>query len=124
MSLCLLAKHRFVIGKLIIGLSSLETVHDTVQYRYHIFSLLNCLMRIRLKHQSPLLSYVREREREKLHYKCTMYCTIHFIITIINVDNVLPCVIYQLNCTVFMHVTRISCYMTLHVAFGIIRGFP
>jgi len=38
--------------------SSLETVHDTVQYRYCIFSLLTCLLRIRLKHQHVFLSYV------------------------------------------------------------------
>ena len=53
-----------------IALSSLETVHDTVQYRYCILSLLNRLMRIRLKHHSPLLSYVRERE--KVLCECTM----------------------------------------------------
>ena len=61
-----------------IVLSSLETVRDTVQYRYCIFSLLYRLLRIRLKRQNPLLSYVRERERErqrereKVHCKCTM----------------------------------------------------
>ena len=33
-------------------------------------SLLYCLLRIRLKPQNPLLSYVRERE--KVHCKCTM----------------------------------------------------
>ena len=48
-----------------IVLSSLETVHDTVQYRYCIFSLLWRLLSIRLKRQNPLLSYVRERERER-----------------------------------------------------------
>ena len=48
-----------------IVLASLETVHDTVQYRYCVLSLLNCLLRIRLKRQNPLLSYVRERERER-----------------------------------------------------------
>jgi len=48
-----------------IVLSSLETVHDTVQYRYCIFSLLNRLLRIRLKRQNPLFSYARERERER-----------------------------------------------------------
>ena len=47
-----------------IVLPSLETVHDTVQYRYGIFLLLNRLLRIRLNRQNPLLSYVRERERE------------------------------------------------------------
>ena len=77
------------------------------------FPLLNSLLRIRLKHQNPLLSYVREREREEggeresVHCKCTMQCTVGFIITLFNVDNVVLCVIYQLNFTVFMHVTRI-----------------
>jgi len=47
-----------------IVLSFLETVHDTVQYWYCIFSLLNLLLRIRLKCQNPLLSYVRDRERK------------------------------------------------------------
>jgi len=46
-----------------IVLSSLKTVHDTVQYRYCIFSLLYRLLRIRLKRQNPLVSYVRERGR-------------------------------------------------------------
>jgi hypothetical protein len=40
-------------------------VHDTVQYRYCIFSLFYHLLSIRLKRQNPLLSYVRERERER-----------------------------------------------------------
>jgi len=47
-----------------IVLSSFETVRDTVRYRYCIFSLLYRPFRIRLKRQNPLLSYVRERERE------------------------------------------------------------
>jgi hypothetical protein len=63
-----------------IVLSSLETVHDTVQYRYCMFSLLYRLFRIGLKRQNPLLSYLRERERErvrvgvreKVHCRCTM----------------------------------------------------
>ena len=38
-----------------IVLSSLETVHDTVQYRHCLFSLLYRLLRIRLKRQNPLL---------------------------------------------------------------------
>ena len=45
-----------------IVLSSLETVYDTVQYKYCILSLLYLLLRIRLKGQNPLLSYVRERK--------------------------------------------------------------
>jgi len=59
-------KHDFIV------LSSLETVHGTVQYRYCIFSLLYRLLRIRLKRQNPLFSY--ERKREKEHCKCAMYC--------------------------------------------------
>jgi hypothetical protein len=60
---------------------------------------------------SESLTFVRTREREREG-------------EIFNVDNVLLHVIYQLNFTVFMHVTRISHYMTLHTAFGIIHGFP
>ena len=96
-----------------IVLSSLETV----QYRYCIFSLLNRLLRIMLKRQNSLLSYVREKE--EVHCKCTMWCTVHYIITLFNADNVLLCVIYQLNIAKFMHVTRISRYMTFYIAFGI-----
>jgi hypothetical protein len=48
-----------------ITLSSPETVHDTEQYRYCIYSLLSRLLRIRLKRQIPLLSHVREKERER-----------------------------------------------------------
>jgi len=49
---------------------------------------------------------------------------VHFIITLFTVDNVFLCVIYQLNFTIFMYLTRISHYVTLYIAFGIIRGFP
>jgi len=52
----LMEKHDFIF------LSSFETVHDTVQYRYCIFSLFCHLLRIRLKRLNPLLSYIRERE--------------------------------------------------------------
>ena len=51
-------------------LSSLEAVHDIVEDRYRISSLLCLLLRIKLKRQNHLLSYVRERE--KVHCKCTM----------------------------------------------------
>jgi hypothetical protein len=37
-----------------------------------------------------------------------MLCTVHFIITLFNVGNVLLCVIYQLNFPVFMYFTRVS----------------
>jgi hypothetical protein len=45
-----------------IVLSSLETVHDTVQYRYCIFSLLHHLMRIWLKPESLTFIWMREKE--------------------------------------------------------------
>jgi hypothetical protein len=50
-----------------------------------------------------------------LHCKCTMQCTVHFIITLFNVGNVLLCVIYQLNFTTFMYVTPTSRYIQLSV---------
>jgi len=43
-------------------MTSLETVHDTVQYMDCVFSLLDPLLRIRLKCQIPLLSYVRDKK--------------------------------------------------------------
>jgi len=36
---------------------------------------------------------------------------------------VLLCVNYQLNFTIFMYVTGISRYITLYIAFGIVRSF-
>ena len=48
-----------------IVLPSFVTVHDTLQNRECIFSLLYPLLRIRLKRQNPLLSYVRQKERER-----------------------------------------------------------
>jgi len=48
-----------------IVLPSIETVHDTVQYKICIFSLLYRLFRIRLKHQNPLPLLVLERQRER-----------------------------------------------------------
>ena len=47
-----------------IVLSSLEIVHDTVQYRYCMLWLFYRLLRITLKHQYHLLSHVREREMD------------------------------------------------------------
>jgi hypothetical protein len=54
---------------------------------------------------------MRERDREEVHCKCTMQYTVHFIIPLFNAGNVLLCVIYQLNFTVFMSVTLISRYI-------------
>ena len=63
-----------------IVLSSLETVHDTVQYRYHIFSVLKRLLRIRLKRQNPLLSYVPERERK---YTENVQCSVQYTLLLL-----------------------------------------
>ena len=56
-----------------IVLSFLGTVRDTVQYNTGnvFFSLLNRLLRIKLKRQNSLF-HTHEREREKVHCKCTM----------------------------------------------------
>jgi len=68
------------------------------------------LLKIRLKRQNLLLSRAQEREK------------VHFVITLFDVGNVLVCIIYQLNFTVFMYVPRIS-RITLYIAFGIIHSF-
>jgi hypothetical protein len=81
-----------------------------------------CLLRIRLKHQNPVLSYVWEREREKIHCKCTMLCTVHFTISLFNVGNVLLCVIYQLNFTLFVYVIRILCYIYCSVLSAVLHN--
>ena len=68
-----------------ITLSSLETVHDTVKYRYCIFSSLNRLLRIRLKRQNPLLSYVRQREREREQkYTANVQRSVQYILLLLH----------------------------------------
>ena len=87
-------------------LSSLETVHDTVQYRYCKdtvqyrycnISLLYRFLRIRLKCQNPILSYVREREkerrRERKHTVNVQLVYRNFIIILFNGGDVFICVI-------------------------------
>jgi len=71
---------------------------------------------------SESLTFIHMREREKVHFKCTIKCTVHFIITLFNVGNVLLCIIYQLNFTVFMYVTRISCYIQRSVLSAVSRN--
>jgi len=67
-----------------IVLSSLETVRDTVRYRYCILSLLSLLLRIRLKHQNPLLSYVRERKREReRNYTVNVPCSVQYTLLLL-----------------------------------------
>jgi hypothetical protein len=90
-------KHDFIV------LSSLETV----QYWDCIFSLLYRLLRIWLKRQK-YLNFIRTKERESTPKMCNVLCTVHFVVTVFNVGNVLMCVIYQLDLAVFMYVTRIS----------------
>jgi hypothetical protein len=63
-----------------IVLSSPETVHDTVQYSYCIFLLLNRLLRIRLKRQNPLLSSVREIERK---YTVNVQCSVQYTLLLL-----------------------------------------
>jgi len=68
-----------------IVLSSLETVHNSVQYRYCIFLLLYRLLSIRLKRQNPLLSYVRERERERERERDTVsvQCNVQYTLLLL-----------------------------------------
>ena len=75
----------------------------------YFFLLLYRLLRIRLKRQNPILSYIRER-KYTANVQCSV-CTVHFVITLFNVGNVLLCIMYQLNFTIFMYFTRISRYI-------------
>jgi len=79
-----------------IVLSSLETVHDTVQYRYYIFSLLYLLLSIRPNLRIP---YFHTYDRERKYIVNVQFCAQY---TLFNVGNVLLCVIYSLIFTVFM----------------------
>jgi hypothetical protein len=86
-----------------IVLSSIETVHDTVQYRYCIFIVLSSL----------------ETVHDAVQYR---YCIFIVLSSLETVHDAVLCVIYQLN---FMDVTRISLYIMLYkyITFGIIRCF-
>ena len=59
---------------------SLETVRDTAQCRYCIFSVLYRLLRIRLKRQNPLLSYLRRRERK---YTVNVQCSVDYTLLLL-----------------------------------------
>jgi len=61
-------------------LSSLQTVHDTVQYRYHIFSLLYHLLRIRLKVRIPYF-HMNERGKE---YTVNVQCSVQYTVLLLH----------------------------------------
>jgi len=68
-------------------LSSLETVHDTVQYRCCIVSLLYRLLRIRIKVRTPYFhTYERDR-KQTATVQCSVQCT---IVTLYNAGNAGP----------------------------------
>ena len=62
-------------------LSSLETVHDTVQYRFCIFSLLYRPLRIRLTSESFTFLRTRKRERQtdrERKYTVNIQCSVQY----------------------------------------------
>jgi len=79
-----------------IVLSSLETVHDTVQYRYRVILLLSHLLRIRLKCQNSLLSYVRER-KDIVNVQCCVQYTVNVQCNVQYTVNVQCSVQYTVN---------------------------
>jgi len=79
-----------------IVVSFLETVHDTVQYWYCIFSLLYRLLRIRLNVRIP---YFHTHDWERQYAADVQYSVQYTLLLLYNVDNVLLWVIYQLNGT-------------------------
>ena len=70
--------------------------------------------KVLMKVENALNFWVEDMNRKRV----PLFTTLHF-----NVGNVLLCVIYQLNFTVFMYVTQIPSYITLYIVFGIIHGF-
>jgi hypothetical protein len=60
-----------------------------------------------------------ERERK---YTVNVQCCVQY--TLFNVGNILMCVIYQLNFTIFMYVTRVSRYITLYIYIYSVRYYP
>jgi hypothetical protein len=69
-----------------------------------------------LKHQNPILDTYK-RDRDKVCYKCTMYYTVQFIITLFDVVNILQCTIYQLNFNIFVYITWISHYTVYSIRY-------
>jgi hypothetical protein len=69
--------------------------------------------------------------RERVHCKSTMYCIVHFIITLFNVRDVLLIVIYRLNFTVLMYlheyhvIYNVLYYLWFHItAVGLRTYYP
>jgi hypothetical protein len=80
-----------------IVLSSLETVHDTVQQRYSILSMLYSLLRIRLKVRSPYF-HTYERERKyTVNIQCSVQYTVNVLCNVQYTVNVLCNVQYTVN---------------------------
>jgi hypothetical protein len=61
-------------------LSSLETVHDTVQHRYCIFSMLYCLLRIGYVRIPYFHMYKREIERK---YTVNVQCSVQYTLLLL-----------------------------------------
>jgi hypothetical protein len=76
-----------------IVLPSLETVHDIVQYGYCIFSLLSRLLRIRLKCQNRILSYVRQGQK----YTVNVQCSVQYILLLLSLTLVMSYCVKFIN---------------------------
>ena len=71
-----------------IVLSSLETVHDTVQYKYCIFFIALSSLEDYAK-TSESLTFIRTRERQSTLQMYNVVYSTFYIINLFNVDNVL-----------------------------------
>ena len=60
------------------------------------------------------------RTTDSVHRKCTMQCTVHFIITLFNVANVLLCVFIKLHC-IYMCYTNIMLYDVIYSVWYYLR---
>ena len=98
-------------------LSSLKTVHATVQCRYCIF---HCSIFSLGLNQNPLLSYYERA----IKYTVNVQYSVQYTLLLLYLMLVMS---YLRNLSIklylFMYVTRMSRYITLYIALGIIRSF-
>jgi len=66
-----------------IVLSSLESVHDFVQYRYYIFFIVLSSLEGWVK-TSKSLTFICTRERERVKYTVNAQCSVQYTLLLLN----------------------------------------
>ena len=95
-------------------LSSLETVHDTVQYRYCIFSVLYFLLRIRLKVIIPYFHTYETERKYTVNVQCSVQYTVNVQCSVQYTVNVQCNVQYTVNVQCSLQYTiNVQCKCTM-----------